>query len=768
MVLPVVSFASPPAPVAPAVQNIALGSPGAPAAGVDVVDPKNSAAPAPKSETPTASSTTPDPSTTPSGSGAAQSSSAQPPAAPSSAQPQPTTTEAPSQPATPGAGKAQDKPAPSDETQPAAPMPVPDGSQTLVLDKGATKSFSSVGVSWKGDAPLNGIALQIRVKATGSGQWSEWSDLSVNRDIAPNPKATDQRQGSDPYWFGSSDGIEVAVTVTPGTEISDLKLTLIDPKQVAQDAAPSAAPTSSAGAALTMPAVYTRAQWGADESLSGWAPQYMPTIKAATLHHSADGNNYSESDVPGLMRSIYYYQSVTLGWGDIGYNVVVDKFGRAWEGRKGGLDQPVVGAHAGGFNQYTFGVSMLGNYDLVDVPAATKEKVAQLIAWKFKLYGVDPNASTQLTQVGGAGTTAKFSDGQTVTLPTIFGHRQTGNTVCPGQYGYAALPWIRSRAAQIMATLDPPPYYSPEGALAAGVDSSGTLSVNGWLIDRSAIMAPVNGAVTVDGTAVRYFTANGPRPELASYGIPGNHGFAFTTTLSTGSHQVCLYASNVGGGDSNLIDCKTVNYNVKPIATIGALAATGNGNASISVNGWAYDGNAPSQPVVTVITTDGKDARYFYANGPRPELASYGMPGNHGFNFSYGVPTDGAHKVCMYTIEIDNGAMSQTDCKTVTVSGNNPQGYFTAAKSGSTVTVDGWAFDPSDLYANTTVMLTLNGKVVAYSYANRPFADLAYYGVPGNHGFQTAFGAGSGTNSVCLFVMNVGNGADTLVQCRNV
>ena len=68
------------------------------------------------------------------------------------------------------------------------------------------------------------------------------------------------------------------------------------------------------------------------------------------------------------MRSIYRYHAVSRGWGDIGYNVLVDKFGRLWEGRYGGLASTVIGAHAGGFNTYTFGVSMLGNYDVVRRP----------------------------------------------------------------------------------------------------------------------------------------------------------------------------------------------------------------------------------------------------------------------------------------------------------------------------------------------------------------------------------------------------------------
>ena len=762
VVLPVVSSAEEPQPVTPSVQEFDLGSPDKPGEGVDVGEAGDSPAPAPSSESPSSTVATP----TEAPSSASPTDAADPTSTPSPEQPS-TTPEA-SPPADQTGQGTGGKPDPTDETGSGTAMPVPPGSQTLVLDDSETKDFASVGVSWVGDAPVNGIAMQIRVRSADTGEWSEWAELSVNRNIAPNPDAADQRQGSDPYWFGTSTGIEIVITVTPDTEVSDLKLTLIDPKQVTQDTNPTAAPTSSAGAALAMPTLYTRAQWGADESKSTWRPEYLPTIKAATLHHSADGNNYSQADVPAIMRSIYHYQAVTLGWGDIGYNVVVDKFGRAWEGRKGGLDQPVVGAHAGGFNQYTFGVSMLGNYDVTEVPDATKEKVAQLIAWKFKIYGVKATGTTQLTQVGGGGTTARWAPGTTVSLPTIFGHKDTGSTACPGKYGYAQLPWIRERAASIMSTLDPPPSYNPEGAIAATVDDAGNLAIDGWLLDRSAIAAPVNGAVTLNGQVISYLTADGPRPELAYYGIPGDHGFKLNAKVTSGAHQICLFASNVGGGSDTMPACTTVSYNLKPVKPIGALAASGGSDGTVAVNGWAYDGSAPHDPVVVVITTDNANPIYLYANGPRPELASYGMPGQHGFKYTYGVATDGKHSVCMYMVDIGTGNLVQADCKTVTTSGNDPVGAVAASKSGGVVQVNGWTFDPNDLTKPLTVIVTRNGQAVGYAVADGPRPELAYYGVPGNHGFKMSFAAASGSNQICLFAINVGNGSNKTVSCTNV
>ena len=115
-----------------------------------------------------------------------------------------------------------------------------------------------------------------------------------------------------------------------------------------------------------------------------------------------------------------------------------------WTAR-GGLSSTVMGAHAGGFNTATFGVSMLGNYELVPVPQVTVDAAAAIIAWKFSLYGVDPRGTTVLTSSGGG--TSKYVSGARATLPTVFAHRDVGATACPGRYGMARMDEIRSRVA---------------------------------------------------------------------------------------------------------------------------------------------------------------------------------------------------------------------------------------------------------------------------------------------------------------------------------
>jgi hypothetical protein len=326
------------------------------------------------------------------------------------------------------------------------------GVPALTISRPSTDHFASVGVTWAQDAGVTDVTVQLRTRAKAGGAWGAWTNVQqddVGMTTTTGAQDPEVRGGTSPYWTGDAYGIEVIVQAADGTTPRDVQLTLIDPGTSAADAVPGApAVTDKANAAMTMPAIYSRAQWGADESLMGWDQEYAPTIKAATIHHTADSNDYTAADVPKIMRSIYAYHAVSLGWGDIGYNVIVDKFGRAWEGRSGGLASTVVGAHAGGFNYETFGVSMLGNYDIADTTPALIDTVAAVVAWKFSLYGVDPAAQVGLVSKGGG--TSRYAAGVAVTVPTIFGHRDVGATACPGRYGYSHMGEIRTLVAAKM------------------------------------------------------------------------------------------------------------------------------------------------------------------------------------------------------------------------------------------------------------------------------------------------------------------------------
>lgn len=320
-----------------------------------------------------------------------------------------------------------------------AEMPV------LTVRESGVDEFSLVGVSWAFDPAVIDTLIQVRVQDP-AGEWGPWTEVGTEsaEQSANTTSPTEYRGGTEPLWTGPSSGVEVELVTRSGAQPTDVRLHLIDPGDSDADAAILETPEiqSTADAATTMPPVYSRAQWGADESLMTWTPQYPSTIKAATIHHTAGSNSYAAEDVPGILRGIYRYHAVSRGWGDIGYNVLVDKFGRIWEGRAGGLASTVVGAHTGGFNTFNFGVSMIGDYDTTPTTTTMINSVAAIVAWKFSLYNVDPMGAATLVSGG----TDKWPAGQSVTFPAILGHRDTKSTTCPGGYGYAKLAEIRTKA----------------------------------------------------------------------------------------------------------------------------------------------------------------------------------------------------------------------------------------------------------------------------------------------------------------------------------
>ena len=58
----------------------------------------------------------------------------------------------------------------------------------------------------------------------------------------------------------------------------------------------------------------------------------VPT-KKIVIHHTATTNSYT--DGAAQVRAVYAYQAGTRSWGDVGYHVLVDRYGRIYEGRQG-------------------------------------------------------------------------------------------------------------------------------------------------------------------------------------------------------------------------------------------------------------------------------------------------------------------------------------------------------------------------------------------------------------------------------------------------
>ncbi|TDC26235.1 N-acetylmuramoyl-L-alanine amidase [Streptomyces sp. 8K308] len=328
-----------------------------------------------------------------------------------------------------------------------------------------TDPFSLLGVVWTdAEAPLNG-EVRVRTRDADTGDWSDWRQLDPWPDHAPGPGSAEAaggepRGGTAPLWVGPSDGVQVRVLPaasgggedTRARELpAGLRLELVVPgTPSAGDApAPGEEPAPLAGAADDglRPPIVTRAGWGADESLRESGFVYTDTVKTVFVHHTAGSNDYACSEVPSLIRSIYLYHVESQGWRDVGYNFFVDRCGTLYEGRAGGIAEPVQGAHTLGFNHNSAGVAVLGTYDDTGVSADARDALSRLVAWKLGLHGVDPSGTSNRTSTGG-----QWPAGTTVELDNVSGHQDAYPTDCPGGKLYDLLPTIRTTATELQGT----------------------------------------------------------------------------------------------------------------------------------------------------------------------------------------------------------------------------------------------------------------------------------------------------------------------------
>jgi hypothetical protein len=214
------------------------------------------------------------------------------------------------------------------------------------------------------------------------------------------------------------------------------------------------------------PAIIRRADWDTVAPTRPLPPpRYAQAVKAVFVHHTDSGNDYTLADVPTIIWSIHDDQTGRRGWDDIGYNFLVDRFGTVYEGRHGGVDKPVIGAHCSGFNIDTAGIGAIGTFSDGATPTtAMLRAIGALAAWKLSLHGIDALASTTLTCTD---SDSRFKAGSRVGFAVVSGHMDADCTYCPGSSLYGALPGIRQEAARIQQSSEHPVFGNTKPTLKA-------------------------------------------------------------------------------------------------------------------------------------------------------------------------------------------------------------------------------------------------------------------------------------------------------------
>ncbi|MFQ5945180.1 MAG: N-acetylmuramoyl-L-alanine amidase [Anaerolineae bacterium] len=405
----------------------------------------------------------------------------------------------------------------------------------------SSRSFDAIGSRWEADVPsTSSLTLELRASADGES-WTEWTEILLDADATLESGQGFQgglvfvapaRSVQYRALFSTTDGSEV-----PVLEEVTLFLISTQPGPTIQEAQASIQ-TADVAEGVPRPKIISRAGWGARENLVTLVPQIEPAEKVI-IHHTAT-RNFAEDPAAGV-RAVFYYHAVTQGWGDIGYNYLIDVAGNIYEGRKGG--DGVVGSHALQFNHGSIGIALLGDFSGAEVPSEMERALTELVSWLSDRFGIDPREVSE------------FHD---LELPNILAHRDVIYTTCPGRLAYDRLVSYRDTAWQKLLGHDP----------------------------RLALACPGEGEVLV-GTTPVVVSSTSPSVERVDLYLDGElvaetEGRELTwdwETASFGDGEHTLQAVAVGaGGRTSQASCTVVTDNAGPTGSL----AVGDGSGFIN------------------------------------------------------------------------------------------------------------------------------------------------------------------------------------------
>ena len=330
--------------------------------------------------------------------------------------------------------------------------------ESPILD--APFPFNALVPAWTADPTLR---FEIRSRKTG-GAWTAWEPLHVSHDLTASPEAA---VTSAEMWLISAEDVThdqyqyrlaTAIFRVPQLHLTFINSTggpTTDELLVRQEQWEARHPSPADPSSYPKPGVISRQVWCTDSLCQSGQHSctqndplvYLP-VRHLILHHTVSNN--SSADWAAVMRAIWNYHAITLCWGDIGYNYLVDMNGNIYEGHRGGDD--VVGTHASGANQYSMAVSLLGTFTTATPPVAMQNSVIEIFAWKAAQKGIDVYSSTYHPVLGRG-------------LPNFLGHRDVyGTTACPGDRAHQMLPELRNKVAQRIGFVPPHIYIDEQSS----------------------------------------------------------------------------------------------------------------------------------------------------------------------------------------------------------------------------------------------------------------------------------------------------------------
>lgn len=246
--------------------------------------------------------------------------------------------------------------------------------------------------------------------------WEEDKWVKIERDTEGIPSSTERISeiiyGIGPRITFKTEGIRTLSIDVLG--IPNPSTSIVKTKEIVN---------SNSGAKYSTLNIISRDQWGAspiswdpnsnrdidDPARFTWMPGYYRASRFV-IHHTASPIN--TVDPAQAVRDIYLYHAYSRGWGDIGYNYIIDQNGNIYEGKAGGDE--VYGYHAyTEANTMSIGIALIGDYQFNPPSQAMKDALVRLLAEKSVFYGMNMRTST--------GTLSDWLD----TNVNVFGHNES-------------------------------------------------------------------------------------------------------------------------------------------------------------------------------------------------------------------------------------------------------------------------------------------------------------------------------------------------------
>jgi hypothetical protein len=518
-------------------------------------------------------------------------------------------------------------------------LSVPGGSRTSTGWRSGPiapkRAFELVGVD---GVPQN---AEVRARSAGGG-WGEWMPLHAAHGHGPDARAghaaaeRNARGLSDPVWVGPSQALELRAS----RSLEGARLVLVDGGRPARASAATSYVDAGLPAGPGQPLIIARSAWATTACKPRVAARFGG-IDLAFVHHTVSTNHYRASQSAAMVRSICLFHKYGNGWNDIGYNFVVDRYGQVFEAREGGIDEAIVGAQAGGYNTFSTGIALLGNFTYGGPPRRAFDTLANLLAWKLALHGIELPGTITVTVSPYGAPYSRYRAGSHVHLNRISGHRDADATSCPGSGMYRQLPRLRQVVEGRLGTVS-------RLSLQLQVATPGNVTVGGLLADD---LGPIAGLPV---EVQRHSTTKPPVP------------LATATTNPDGTWAIQLPVAKaeqlraVFRGDPSHAAAVAPNLSAitPPEVTLAAATQQTSPGGVIAFTGTT----TPAKPKVTIDVSEQQPDGTFHVRAIRLNTADDGS-----FQRTIGFPSPGQYQVVAHTAADSSNALGTSAPVPITV-----------------------------------------------------------------------------------------------------